>query len=157
MKTKSVLVLSLLLGLALSAALTTAAPPKHDDNHAAHNGTWNGTAHNESNDAAYNATTFHKLPAANQRTEYNIYSFVDNALKNKYWYYLTKADLLYLTYVAQGNTTYQFLAIYRNIVGTFLAITTWANGAADFQVNTLVRLGDGNAKKIGANYKPIKV
>jgi len=82
---------------------------------------------------------------------------VDHAIKEKYWYYLTKACLVYLTSVDQGKNTFQFLAIYRNIVGTFLAITTWTKNASDFQVNTLVRLGDGDGKKIGANYKPIAV
>jgi hypothetical protein len=70
---------------------------------------------------------------------------------------LTKACLLYLTSVDQGNNKFQFLAIYRNIVGTFLAITSWTKGASNFEVNTLVRLGDGDGKKLGANYKPIAV
>lgn len=70
---------------------------------------------------------------------------------------MTKACIVYLTSVDQGKNTFQFLAIYRNIVGTFLAITTWTKGASDFQVNTLVRLGNGDGKKIGANYKPIAV
>ena len=66
-----------------------------------------------------------QLPPPSQRTDENIYSFVNQALKEKYWYYLTKACLLYLTSVDQGNGNYMFLAIYRNLVGTFLAITTW--------------------------------
>ncbi len=85
----------------------------------------------------------------------NVYTYVDGALKEKYWYYLTKAELLYLSTLDRGNSSYMFLAIYRNIVGTFLAITTWTKDATYFQVNTLVRLGDGNGKRIGANYKPV--
>lgn len=69
--------------------------------------------------------TVTQLPPPSQRTDQNIYSFVNQALKEKYWYYLTKACLLYLTSVDQGNGNYMFLAIYRNLVGTFLAITTW--------------------------------
>ena len=96
-----------------------------------------------------------KLPAKDHRTSENIYHFVDHAIKQKYWYYLTKACLLYLTSVDRGNDSYQFLAIYRNIVGTFLAITTWTKGSSSFEVNTLVRLGNGLAIKYGANYKPV--
>lgn len=97
------------------------------------------------------------LPLKTERNEDNIYSFVDHALKEKYWYYLTKACLLYLSAVDRTDGSYQFLAIYRNLVGTFLAITTWEEGSTEFQVNTLVRLGNGLALKQGANYKPVAV
>lgn len=65
------------------------------------------------------------LPIKSERTSSNIYDFVDNSLKEKYWYYLTKACLLYLSSVDRTDGSYQFFAIYRNLVGTFLAITTW--------------------------------
>lgn len=97
------------------------------------------------------------LPAQPERSADNIYDFVDHAIKEKYWYYLTKACLVYLTYVDRGDDSYQFLAIYRNLVGTFLAITTWTKGSSSFQVNTLVRLGDGDAYRYGANYKPVNL
>ena len=96
-----------------------------------------------------------KLPPKESRTQENIYDFVDHAIKEKYWYYLTKACLLYLSIVDREDGSYQFLAIYRNLVGTFLAITTWTKGASEFQVNTLVRLGNGLAP--GANYNPVAV
>jgi hypothetical protein len=99
----------------------------------------------------------HILPIRADRTSSNIYDFVDHALKEKYWYYLTDACLLYLSSVDRTDSSFQFLAIYRNLVGTFLAITTWTQGAADFQVDTLVRLGNGLAIKYGANYKPVPV
>lgn len=97
------------------------------------------------------------LPAQAVRSADNIYDFVDHAIKEKYWYYLTKACLLYLTYVDRGDDSYQFLAIYRNLVGTFLAITTWTKGSSSFQVNTLVRVGDGDGYRYGANYKPVNL
>jgi len=59
--------------------------------------------------------------------------------------------------VDRTDGSYQFLAIYRNLVGTFLAITTWKQGESTFEVNTLVRLGNGLAIDNGANYKPISV
>lgn len=97
------------------------------------------------------------LPVSSDRTSSNIYEFVDNALKEKYWYYLTKACLLYLSTVDRTDGSYQFLAIYRNLVGTFLAITTWKQGESTFEVNTLVRLGNGLSLDYGANYKPVAV
>jgi hypothetical protein len=81
---------------------------------------------------------------------------VDNGLKEKYWYYLTKACLIYVAAVDRVDT-YQFLAIYRNIVGTFLAVTTWKNQSSTFDVNTLVRLGNGYAPNSNANYKPVNL
>lgn len=100
--------------------------------------------------------TRHKLPKAGDRNADDIYQFVDHGLREKYWYYLTKANLIYVAAVNRTES-YQFLAIYRNIVGTFLAITTWKNQSSTFDVNTLVRLGNGYAKNSGANYKPVKL
>lgn len=81
---------------------------------------------------------------------------MDNRLREKYWYYLTRAVLIYRAQVERGDT-YQFLAIYRNIVGTFLAITTWKNQSKEIEVNTLVRLGNGYEKDSGALYKPVSL
>lgn len=100
--------------------------------------------------------SWHKLPPEGKRDADEIYQFVDHALREKYWYYLTKACLLYVAAVERGDT-YQFLAVYRNIVGTFLAITTWKNQSSTFDVNTLVRLGNGFAKNSNANYKPVNL
>lgn len=96
------------------------------------------------------------LPAKEDRTCDNIWPYINAQLQEKYWYYLTKACLLYLTTVERG-VDHQFLAIYRNIVGTFLAIVTWHNEDDYFTVNTLVRLGNGYAKNSGAHYKPVAV
>ena len=85
------------------------------------------------------------VPDEGKRQPNDIYKFVDNALKNKYWFYLANARLLYAAAVERGDH-YQFLAIYRNIVGTFLAITSWKNQSDVFNVDTLVRLGNGDAK-----------
>jgi len=94
------------------------------------------------------------LPAPEARTADNIYPYIDHSLKDKYWYYLTRACLLYLTSIERGQD-YQYLAIYRNIVGTFLAITTWKSQQSHFSVDTLVRLGNGFEEGSGANYKPV--
>lgn len=100
--------------------------------------------------------TKHKLPKSGLRDPDTIYQFVDHGLREKYWYYLTKACLIYVAEVNRTDT-FQFLAIYRNIVGTFLAITTWKNQSSTFDVNTLVRLGNGYAKNSNANYKPVNL
>lgn len=81
---------------------------------------------------------------------------IDPALRSIYWYYLTKATLLYRASLRTGDK-YIFLSIYRNIVGTFLAVTRWENGQNKAEINTLVRLGDGWASGSGANYKPVNV
>lgn len=96
------------------------------------------------------------VPEQGKRQPNDIYKFIDSALKAKYWYYLTNARLLYAAAVEKGDT-YQFLAIYRNYVGTFLAITSWKNQSDTFNVDTLVRLGNGDAKDLGANYDPVAV
>lgn len=100
--------------------------------------------------------SWHKLPPAGERDVDDIYGFVDHGLREKYWYYLTKACLIYVAAVERSGS-FQFLAVYRNIVGTFLAITTWQNQSSTFDVNTLVRLGNGYAKNSNANYKPVKL
>ena len=97
-----------------------------------------------------------KLPKVGERNADNIYNFVDHGLREKYWYYLTKACLIYVAAIERGDS-YQYLAIYRNIVGTFLAITSWKKQASSFDVNTLVRLGNGYGKDSGANYKPVEL
>mgnify|MGYP000918867598 FL=1 len=145
MKSSSILLVCLLLSAALASSNLSS------DKDVAGNGT-SASSSSGTNAAATNAT-------ARRRTldPSNVYTYVDGALKEKYWYYLTKAELLYLSTLDQGNSTFMFLAIYRNIVGTFLSITTWTKDATYFQVNTLVRLGDGNGKKYGANYRPVAV
>jgi hypothetical protein len=50
-----------------------------------------------------------------------------------------------------------FFTIYRNIVGTFLVITTWTKDIQKTQINTFVRLGNGYAEGSGANYDPVKI
>jgi hypothetical protein len=105
---------------------------------------------------AHPQLTQHKLPKSGSRDPDSIYQFVDHGLREKYWYYLTKACLIYVAAVDKADT-YQFLAVYRNLVGTFLAITTWKNQSSTFDVNTLVRLGNGFAKNSNVNYKPVNL
>jgi hypothetical protein len=50
-----------------------------------------------------------------------------------------------------------FLSVYRNLLGTFLIITTWVKGESKVYVNTFVRLGDGYQQGSGANYGPAKL
>lgn len=66
------------------------------------------------------------------------------------------AKLVYRANVDHGDK-FQFLSIYRNIVGTFLSITTWVKGAKNVRVDTLVRLGDGYDEGSGANYQGISL
>jgi len=64
-----------------------------------------------------------------------------------------------IVYQANVNTknSFLFFVIYRNIVGTFLVITTWEKQGQTTQVNTFVRLGNGFAVGSGALYDPVKI
>jgi hypothetical protein len=47
--------------------------------------------------------------------------------------------------------------IYRNLVGTFLVVTTWEKSTQRTQINTFVRLGNGFDAHSGANYDPVDI
>ena len=81
---------------------------------------------------------------------------VDKLLKREYWYYLRNAMTLYEASVDSPNRIL-FFTIYRNIVGTFLVITTWEKADQQLQINTFVRLGNGYEEGSGANYDPVNI
>jgi hypothetical protein len=85
-----------------------------------------------------------------------VFPNVDKYLRETYWYYLRGATIFYQSNV---NTKQSFLyfIIYRNIVGTFLVITTWDKVDQTTQVNTFVRLGNGYGAGSEALYEPVKV
>lgn len=86
----------------------------------------------------------------------SVWPAIDSLLKDNYWYYLRGAVI---TYQASVDTANQFLffVIYRNLVGTFLVITTWDKQGQTTQVNTFVRLGNGFQNGAGALYDPVKI
>jgi len=96
------------------------------------------------------------VPTGTEITLSLVFPSIDTYLRNTFWYYLKGADIFYQ---ANVNTRDSFLyfVIYRNIVGTFLVITTWDRTAQTSQVNTFVRLGNGYATGSGALYDPVKV
>ena len=67
---------------------------------------------------------------------------VDIAVRAKYWYYLPNAKLCYLAHI-NSKEGCLFLHLYKNVVGTFLAITNWLDNGQTITINTFVRLGDG--------------
>ena len=81
---------------------------------------------------------------------------VDKLLKTQYWFYLRGASTIYQ---ANINTpaTQLFFTIYRNLVGTFLVITTWQKSDQRTQINTFVRIGNGFEANSGANYDPVDI
>ena len=81
-------------------------------------------------------------------------AIVDKLLKTQYWFYLRGASTIYQ---ANINTpaTQLFFTIYRNLVGTFLVITTWQKSDQRTQINTFVRIGNGFEANSGANYDPV--
>jgi hypothetical protein len=85
-----------------------------------------------------------------------VFPTVDKYLRATYWYYLRAAGIVYQANV-DTLKTFLFFTIYRNIVGTFLVISTWDKAEQTIQVNTFVRLGDGYAAGSGALYDPVKI
>jgi hypothetical protein len=67
---------------------------------------------------------------------------VDAVIRARYWYYLVGAHLCYVAHIDTDNT-YLFLHLYRNYIGTFLAISNYNCLNNTVNINTLVRLGDG--------------
>lgn len=102
------------------------------------------------------STNSQVLPPVGNLTVANVYPFVDYQLRERYWYYLTKAFLLFRADLAIGDS-FQFLSVYRNLVGTFLSVTTWKQQTTQIEVNTLVRLGNGYEQGSGANYSPFNI
>ena len=89
-------------------------------------------------------------------TLFDVWPHVDTLLRAEYWYYLRNANTLYEASV-DTRTEYLFFTIYRNIVGTFLVITTWTKETQTTQINTFVRLGNGFEEGSGANYDPVDI
>ena len=81
-------------------------------------------------------------------------AIADALNREKYWYYLDKADLLSENHIPTTEQ-YYCVFVYVNIVGTFLSISTWNLENESAHVNTLVRLGNG--KVDGANYGPVSL
>lgn len=65
-------------------------------------------------------------PAKGQKsiTLFDVRPHIDTLLKTQYWYYLRNANTIYEASV-DSPLEYLYFTIYRNIVGTFLVITTW--------------------------------
>ena len=86
----------------------------------------------------------------------DVFPHIDTYLRQTYWYYLRNANIVYQANVNTLNS-FLFFVIYRNLVGTFLVITTWDKAGQTTQVNTFVRLGDGYETGSGALYGPVKI
>ena len=99
------------------------------------------------------------VEVAEGKTEVTLFEVspqVDVLLKREYWYYLRNAMTLYEASV-DSPSKILFFTIYRNIVGTFLVITTWTKETQVLQINTFVRLGNGYEEGSGANYDPVNI
>lgn len=89
-------------------------------------------------------------------TLFDVRPHIDTLLKTEYWYYLRNANTIYEASV-DSPLEYLYFTIYRNIVGTFLVITTWTKSTQQTQINTFVRLGNGYEAGSGANYDPVNI
>lgn len=73
-----------------------------------------------------------------------------------YWYYLRNADIIYQGNVIAPENFIQFF-IYRNFIGTFLAIGTWDYGTQVATLTKFIRLGDGYSRELGDSDGPINI
>lgn len=85
------------------------------------------------------STPISRTPAL---TRNQIGNNVDAYVRATYWYYLPNA---YLTYVAHIDTDQGclYLHLYKNYIGTFLAISNYADHGHSITINTFVRVGEG--------------
>ena len=113
------------------------------------------TAANGNNHLLYDLPVA-KAEGKSEVTLFEVSPQVDNLLKVEYWYYLRNAVTLYEASVDSPDRIL-FFTIYRNIVGTFLVITTWTKNSSVLQINTFVRLGNGFEEGSGANYDPVNI
>ena len=97
-----------------------------------------------------------KAEGKSEVTLFEVSPLVDALLKKEYWYYLRNAMTLYEASVDSPNRIL-FFTVYRNIVGTFLVISTWKKSNQKLQINTFVRLGNGYEEGSGANYDPVNI
>jgi len=81
-------------------------------------------------------------------------AIADALNREKYWYYLDKAQLVNENHIPTSQQ-YYCVFVYVNVVGTFLSISHWNLETETAGVNTLVRLGNGQAE--GANYGPVQL
>lgn len=72
-------------------------------------------------------TNYYDTPVVSESAQpsvFEIWPVVDKLLKNQYWFYLRGASTLYQANINTPSSQI-FFTIYRNLVGTFLVITTW--------------------------------
>lgn len=67
---------------------------------------------------------------------------IDAQIRATYWYYLPGAFLTYVAHIdSSGGCLY--LHLYKNYVGTFLAISNYLDLSGSVTINTFVRVGEG--------------
>ena len=81
---------------------------------------------------------------------------IDVELKRMYWYYLRGSRRLFQANLDTPDRYVHFF-IYRNRIGTFLAITSWYHETQASELNTFVRLGNGYDKDIETPYSPVDI
>jgi hypothetical protein len=67
---------------------------------------------------------------------------IDAQIRGTYWYYLPGAFLTYVAHI-DSEEGCLYLHLYKNYVGTFLAISNYLDIAGTVTINTFVRVGDG--------------
>lgn len=81
---------------------------------------------------------------------------IDRETRQNFWYYLRKAKIVFQASIETPERYIHFF-IYRNIVGTFLVISSWERSSQVAHINTFVRLGNGYHKDVETPYSPVSI
>jgi len=84
---------------------------------------------------------------------YSCSTEIDKYVRNLYWYYVQTAELCYVTHINNQDGLI-YVHQYKNYIGTFMALSKYANPSRNITVMTFIRLGDGY-QTIANIYEPI--
>ena len=86
----------------------------------------------------------------------DVIKIADQEFRRSLWYYLRKAVVTFQANIDVPDRFIHFF-IYRNIVGTFLGISSWVKADQTAEINTFVRLGNGFSKDVETPYSPVNI
>lgn len=82
---------------------------------------------------------------------------IDTEIRRVYWYYLRDAAQIFQTNINIPNKESLHFYIYRNVLGTFLAIVSHDKETGILSINTFARLGSGFSRDINSKNDTIVI
>lgn len=82
---------------------------------------------------------------------------IDLEIRRVYWYYLDKAIQIFQSNIEVPNQQIFHFYIYRNRVGTFLAVISRKKDTTEVSVSTFVRLGSGFTGDSASRTEPMSI